>query len=127
MAVNLLDLVSRSITPDAIQGISSSSGKAIPPCKAASGRLSSALLGGMASMASTPSGASNMLSMINSPSVDTDLVGNIGSMLDSGQSSSLLQQGSSLLGGLFGPDKATGAASALAGVTGMKAGSATNC
>ena len=36
----------------------------------------------------------------------------------------LLHRGAS--GGLFGPDKATGAASALAGVTGMTGGSATN-
>jgi outer membrane protein OmpA-like peptidoglycan-associated protein len=126
MAVNLLDLVSRAITPDAIQGISRFLGEGDSAVQSGIGTLVPALLGGMASKASTPSGASNLLSMINSPNVDTNLVGNIGSMLGSGQSSSLLQLGSSLLGGLFGPDKATGAASALAGVTGMKGASATN-
>ena len=126
MAVNLVELVSSAITPDAVQGMSRMLGESDTSVKTGIGALVPALLGGLAVKASTPSGASDLLSKINAPGVDTGMLGNLGNLLGSGDSSALLQQGSSMLGGLFGADKASGIAGALAGITGMKAGSATN-
>ncbi|AMO25008.1 hypothetical protein GCM10027034_05660 [Ramlibacter solisilvae] len=126
MAVNLVELISSAITPDTVQGLSKVLGERDSAVQAGIGALVPALLGGMASKASTPSGAANLLSLINGPEVDAGLPGIIGNMLSSGDSSALLQQGSSLLGGLFGSDKTSNIASALAGMTGMKMGSATN-
>ncbi len=126
MAVNLIDLVSRAVTPDAVQGISKFLGESDSAVQSGIGTLVPALLAGMASKASTPSGASGLFSLINGAGVNAGLMGNIGDALGSGQAGSLLQQGGRLLGGLFGSDKASDVSSALAGITGMKAGNATN-
>jgi len=126
MAVNLLDLVSRAITPDAVQGITRFLGESDTAVQSGIGTLVPALIGGMAAKASTPAGASALQSLINSSAVDPGLIGNLGSLLSSGQSSTLLQQGGNLLSGLFGADKTSGVTSALAGITGMKSASATN-
>jgi outer membrane protein OmpA-like peptidoglycan-associated protein len=126
MAVNLVDQVSRALTPDVMQGISKFLGEDASAVQSGLGALIPTLLGGLASKAATPGGASSVFSAINSANVDTGLLGNLGSLLGSGQSNTVLQAGSSLLGGLFGPDKTTGIANALSGISGMKSGSATN-
>jgi outer membrane protein OmpA-like peptidoglycan-associated protein len=126
MAVNLVDQVSRALTPDVIQGISRFLGEDASAVQSGLGALIPTLLGGLASKAATPGGASSVFSAINGANVDTSLLGNLGSLLGSGQSNTVLQAGSSLLGGLFGPDKTAGIANALSGISGMKSGSATN-
>ena len=126
MAVNLLDLVSRSITPDAVQGISKFLGESDSAVQSGIGTLVPALLAGMASKASTPSGASSLFALINGPAVNANLMDNVGETLGAGQSSSLLQLGGRLLGGLFGSDKAPSVSSALTGITGMKPSGAGN-
>jgi cytochrome c oxidase subunit 2 len=126
MAANLLDLVSRALTPDAVQGLSKFLGESDSAVHSGLSTLVPALLGGLASKASTPGGASSLLSTITSTNIDTGLVGNLGSLLASGQSGSLLQQGSSLLSSLFGADKVSGVCGALSSITGMKSGTAMN-
>ena len=74
----------------------------------------------------TPAGASTVFSSVTSPNVDTGVLGNLGSLLGSGQSSNLTSVGGSLLSGLFGADKAAGLGAALAGISGLKGGSAAN-
>src|SRR5215471_1954279 len=126
MAVNLLDLVSRAVTPDAVRGISRFLGESDSAVQSGIATLLPTLLGGLASKASTPAGASDLLSRINGADVDANLTSNIGNLLGSGQSGALLQQGTRLLGGLFGSDKISALTSALTAATGMNAGSATN-
>jgi hypothetical protein len=126
MAVNLLDLFSRAVTPDAVQGISKLLGEDPSAVKGGVATLVPVLLGGLASKASTPSGAASLFSMINSPDVDTGIMGKIGNVLGSGGSGALSQQGGNLIASLFGADKTSGIASALSGITGMKGGSATS-
>ena len=126
MATNLVELLSGAISPDMVQGLSKFVGEKESAVQNGLGALVPVLLGGMASKASTPSGASSLFSMLTGPNVDTGLAGNLGSLLASGQTSSILPQGSSLLSGLFGSEKASGLGSALAGVTGMNTASAGN-
>jgi hypothetical protein len=64
--------------------------------------------------------------MINGDHVDASLLRNPDGMLGAARSGSLLVQGSSLLGGLFGADRLPGLSSALSAVTGMKVASAAN-
>jgi outer membrane protein OmpA-like peptidoglycan-associated protein len=126
MAVNLVELVSSAITPDAVQGISRVLGERDSTVQSGIGALVPALIGGLAGKASTPSGASNLLGVLNGPNVDGGMIGNLGNVLGSGPPDALLQQGGNLLGGLFGADKTSSMAGALAGMTGMKTGSAMN-
>ena len=74
MAVNLLDLFSRSVTPDAVQGISKLLGEDPSAVKGGVAALVPVLLGAFASKASTPSGAASLFSMINSSDVDTGVM-----------------------------------------------------
>jgi hypothetical protein len=126
MATNLLQLISNAVTPDTVQGLSTFLGEKDSAVQGGITTLLPVLLGGMASKATTPSGATNLFSMLTGPNVDTGIVGNFTNLLGTGQSGSLLQTGGSLLSGLFGADKASGLGSALAGMTGMKTSSAGN-
>jgi hypothetical protein len=126
MASNLLDLVSRAITPDAVQGIARFLGEGEAAVQGGIDALLPALLGGMAAKASTPAGASSLYSLVSGANVDSGPADNIGSLLGSGPSSGLLQQGSGLVAGLFGADKISSVSSALAGMTELKSSSATN-
>jgi len=125
MAVNLVELVSSAITPDTVQGISRTLGESDTAVRSGIGALVPAMVGGLAARASTPAGATDLLAKVNSPNVDAGMIGNLGSVVG-GDSSALVQKGRSLLGGLFGTDKASSMAGALAGITGMKTGSAMN-
>jgi OOP family OmpA-OmpF porin len=94
MAVNLLDLFSRSVTPDAVQGISKLLGEDPSAVKGGVAALVPVLLGAFASKASTPSGAASLFSMINSSDVDTGVMSKIGNVVGTGGSDALSQQGS---------------------------------
>lgn len=124
MATNLLDLLSNAVSPDIVQGLSRSVGESDSAVRSGVSALLPALLGGLASKSSTPTGASSVMSMLTSANVDTGLLGNMGNLLGGGQTGSLIQLGTSLLSGLFGSDKVSGLGSALATVSGMKASSA---
>ena len=59
MAINLLELVSKSLTPDTLKGMSGFLGESNSAVQSGMGVLLPALLGGLASKAATPSGASS--------------------------------------------------------------------
>jgi outer membrane protein OmpA-like peptidoglycan-associated protein len=124
MSTNLLDLLSNAVSPDIIQGLSKAVGENDSAVRSGISALLPTLLGGLAHKASAPSGASSVLSMLTGSSVDSGLLGTMGSLLGGGQTGSLMQTGTSLLSGLFGSDKVAGLGSALASVAGMKASSA---
>jgi outer membrane protein OmpA-like peptidoglycan-associated protein len=86
-----------------------------------------AIIGGLAQKGSTSDGAAGLLSLLNGPSVNSDLLGNVAGLFSNGgsQASGLLSTGASLLGGLFG-DKAGGLASAVSSIAGLKSSSAIN-
>lgn len=85
-----------------------------------------ALLGGLMAKSATPMGAANVFSIVTSPNVDPGLIGNLSSLLGSGQSSNLIGVGKSLLASLFGAERTAGIGAALAGSTGLRPGSAAN-
>ncbi len=126
MATHLLDLLSNAVSPEIIQGLSRSVGEKDESVRQGVSALLPVLLGGMAHKASTPVGAGNVLSMLSSSKVDTGLLGTMGNLLGAGQTSSLMQLGTSLLSGLFGNDKVAGLGSAMATVSGMRASSASS-
>jgi OmpA-OmpF porin, OOP family len=86
-----------------------------------------AIIGGLAQKGSTMDGASSLLSLLNGPSVNSDLLSNVAGLFGNGgsQASGLLGTGATLLRGLFG-DNAGGLASAVSGIAGLKSSSAIN-
>src|SRR5215468_2365670 len=107
MAANLVELLSGAMTPDIVQSISKFVGEKDSAVQNGLGALVPVLLGGMANKATTSSGASSLFSMLTGSNVDAGLAGNFGNLLASGQTSPLLSQGSSLLSGLFGSERAS--------------------
>lgn len=124
MTTNLLDLLSNAVSPEIVQGLSRSIGESDSAVRSGVSALLPTLLGGLASKASSPSGASSVFSMLTGSNVDAGLMGNMASLLGGGQTGALTQLGTSLLSGLFGSDKVSGLGQALATVSGMKASSA---
>lgn len=126
MAINLVDMLSNAVTPNIISGLAGAVGENDSAVKTAVSALLPTILGGLASKASTPSGASSVFSMLTGGNIDTGLLGNLGNMLGSGQTGPLAQMGTSLLSGLFGGDKIGGLGNALASVAGLRASSASS-
>jgi len=79
-----------------------------------------ALLNGFTKRASVPGGADVMFDAVSKQ--DDSLLDNVGSMLGGGDSNSLIETGTKLLGGLFGNAGLGSLASVLAGVTGLSKG-----
>lgn len=127
MAINLLDLLTRAVSPALVKSIADHFGESESAVQSGIELIVPALLGGLASKASTPSGASEVFGLLTNAKVDPGLLGNLGALLGSGQSSGIASVGgigSALLGSLFGADKANGLGAALAGITGMRSGNA---
>jgi OmpA-OmpF porin, OOP family len=123
MSINLLDLAKGALTPDMISKAAGLLGESNDgTAKALSGVLP-VVLGGMASSAAKPEGASALLGVLTSGKTD-GILGNLGGMLGGGQQSSdMMSMGSGLIGSLFG-DKAGGIANLLGSFAGIKSGSA---
>ncbi len=126
METNLLALISQALSSEAVPALSQNLGESESAVHKGFGALIPVLLGGLMAKAGTPAGASTVFSSVTSPNVDTGLLNNLGSLLGSGQSSNLTGVGGSLLSSLFGADKTAGIGDALAGLTGLKSGNATN-
>jgi hypothetical protein len=127
MATNLLEMLMRAITPATTKSVSDHLGESQAGVQSGLALLLPSLLGGLASKASTPAGASSVFSALTEPRVDTDLLGTLSSLLVSGRGSAIANVGSignALLASVFGADKAVGLGTALAGITGMKPGNA---
>ncbi len=127
MATNLLDMLTRAISPATVKSVSDHLGESESAVRSGLALLLPVLLAGLASKASTPSGVSGLFALLTGAKVDPDLPGNLASLLGSGQSSGIANVGSIgniLLGHVFGTDKAVGLGTALAGITGMRPGNA---
>lgn len=121
MAVNLLDLVKKGLP----NNFADMAGKMLgEPTANAQTALSSALpvlLASIARQGATPGGAQGILALLNHPVVNTGVLGHIGEVFSGGgqQATSMMSGGSGLLNSLVG-DKASGLASTLASVAGLK-------
>lgn len=124
MSVNLLELLSNAVTPGLVKALAGHLGEPEAAVGDGLGSLLPALIGGLASKASTDGGAGKVFSMLTDPKVDTGLLGNLGSLLGGGQSSTITSVGTTLLAGLFGADKLGGLGSALGAISGLRPSSA---
>jgi outer membrane protein OmpA-like peptidoglycan-associated protein len=128
MTDNLLSLAQSALGGDFAKLAGQFLGESVPSTQSALSSLLPAVLGGVAQKAQTSDGLSSLMSLINSPSVDTGILDNVAGLFGSGGSgvSSLMKLGTStLVPALFG-DKAGGLVNALAGAAGIKSSSATN-
>lgn len=123
MTDNLLEMITSALSPAATQNLSRAVGESESAVKSGLGALLPVLLGGLASKAATPSGASSLWSAISGASVDTTAAGGLAGLLG-GDTGALMRQGGSMLGSLFGGASSDGIATALAGISGMQQSSA---
>ncbi len=126
METNLLTSITQALSSQAAPAISQNLGETESAVHKGLGALLPVLLGGLVAKSATSTGASSVFSTVTGQNVDTGLLGNLGSLLGSGQSSNVTNVGGSLLSGIFGADKTSGLGGALASISGMKAGSAVN-
>jgi outer membrane protein OmpA-like peptidoglycan-associated protein len=124
MSVNLLEMLSQAASPGLVKSLAGHLGESDSAVGNGLSALLPALLGGLASKASSGAGASSVFSALTDPKIDSGLLGNLGSLLGSGQSSSITSVGTTLMSGLFGADKLSGLGSALAGIAGLRPGNA---
>jgi hypothetical protein len=80
----------------------------------------------MMQKASTPSGAADLMKLLDTPGLDPGIVGNLGAYLRGGEkTSNLLSLGSGLLSSLFG-DKLGNFINTIASLFGLKSTAASN-
>ena len=130
MATNLLEMLSGSVGKQLVEhasgflGGGSESNVTSNVTSAVSAALP-ALLAGLMQKSATPSGASDLMRMLDTPELSSAAT-NIGSFLGGGeQTSSFLSLGGSLLSKLFG-DKVSSLVSSLASISGLKSSAASN-
>jgi OmpA-OmpF porin, OOP family len=127
MSVNLLDIASAATGGNFAGALGQFLGESPSVTSSGLSAVLPALLGGLVSKGATAEGANGLLSMLNTPQIDSGILGSLGSMFGNGnaQASGLVSLGSTLLGSMFG-DKVGGLASAIASVAGLKGSSATS-
>lgn len=120
MAVDLLEMVQQGLSPSFANMASGLFGESAPATNAALRALVPTVLAGVARKGVSESGAQSVLSMLNNPSVDTSLLGNLGGIFAAGgaQANAMMGAGSSIASSLFG-DKVVPLASALSSLTGL--------
>ncbi len=126
MATDLLAMMSGSVG----QSLASQAGRFLgasdSTMKSAVDGVLPALVGGMMQKASTPSGAADLMRLLDTPGLDPGIVGNLGSYLGGGEkTSNLLSLGSGLLSSLFG-DKLGSFINTIASIFGLKSTAASN-
>lgn len=128
MNANLLTLTQDALGGDFSKLAGQFLGESQGATQSALSSLLPAVLGGIAQKGATPQGASSLMSLIDSASLDASSLGNIAGLFGGGGSgvNALLKAGtSSLVPGLFG-DKAAALINALSSASGIKTASATN-
>jgi outer membrane protein OmpA-like peptidoglycan-associated protein len=127
MSINLLGLATQALGGNFGSLASQFLGESSSATQKGLDAILPAIIGGLAQKGSTSDGAAGLLSLLNGPSVNSDLLGNVAGLFSNGgsQASGLLSTGASLLGGLFG-DKAGRLASAVSSIAGLKSSSAIN-
>ena len=101
--MNLLDLLKQIFGGNFAALASNVLGASESNTKSAVTSMIPALLGSLVQKGSTPQGASSLLNMINSPQVDSGIVGNMSQLLGGGgNANQLVNTGSSLVNSLLG-------------------------
>ena len=116
MSFNLVDLVKGQLGGPALGQLGALLGEDNNKTEAALGAAVPGLLSGLSSAANADGGAS-LFDAVNNQ--DDSLLDDIGGLLTGGNSSSIMDQGSNMLGSILGSGAAGGLASAVAGLTGI--------
>ena len=116
MSFNLVDLVKGQLGGPALGQLGALLGEDNNKTEAALGAAVPGLLSGLTSQANSDGGAS-LFDAVSKQ--DDSMLDNIGGLLTGGNSSSVMDQGSSMLGSILGNGAAGGLASAVAGLTGI--------
>jgi outer membrane protein OmpA-like peptidoglycan-associated protein len=125
MALNLIDLAKDYLTPDVISKLSGQIGETPAATEKALGAAIPSLAGIACNQASTPGGASKLMSLLNTSGLDTGILSNFAGALGGGAATDgLLRTGNSLLNGLLG-DKLGAVANTIASFAGVQASSVT--
>ena len=125
MALNLVDLAKDYLTPDVMSKIAGHIGETPAATERAIGAAIPSLAGVACNQASTPGGATKLLSLLNTSGLDTGVLSNFAGALGGGAATEgLLRTGNNLLGGLLG-DKLGPVANTIASFAGIQGSSAT--
>ena len=116
MSFNLVDLVKDQFGGPALGQLGALLGEDNNKTEAALGAAVPGLLNGLTTSAKADGGASLFNAMNDQ---DDSMLDNIGGLLTGGNSSSVMDQGSNLLGSLLGNGAMGGLASAVSGLTGI--------
>ena len=117
MAFNVMDMIQGALTPDNIGAVAGALGLENDTVTKGLGAAMPAVLAGVLGAAKEPAGRQALDSALGS--ADTDLMGNLGSLLSGGNSSSLIATGSKLLSGFMGDSKLGALGGALASSLGV--------
>ena len=120
MAVNLLEMIKQGLPGNFSDMAGKLVGESPGATQTALSAALPALLGSIAQKGATTDGAQSVLSLLDSPAVNTGALGNLSGLLSGGQqSSALMTSGSGLLTSLLG-DKFGALAGSLASIAGLK-------
>ena len=124
--MNLLDLLKQIFGGNFAALASNLLGVSESNTKSAVTSMIPALLGSLVQKGSTPQGASSLLNMINSPQVDSGIVGNMSQLLGGGANvNQLVNTGSSLINSLLGSN-AGPLSNTLSSMSGLSGSSTSN-
>jgi OmpA-OmpF porin, OOP family len=124
--MDLLGLVKDQLTSAAVGKISEFLGESSENTQSAVSAAVPTLLGGLMEKASTTDGAGSLLNLLKDGGHDGGLLGNLGSLLGSGDGiSSILGGGSGILSSILGP-KVGGIVDLIASVSGIKKSSSSS-
>lgn len=124
--MDLLGLVKEQLTATVISKVSDFLGESTENTRSALGSAMPSILGGLMQKASTTEGASNLFDVMKSAGKDRSLLNNLSDTLgDVTNATKLTSVGGGLLGSIFG-DKIGGLTKIIAGISGIKSGSASS-
>ena len=125
MSINLLETITGALGKDFAPLAGQMFGESSADTGNAMQHILPTILGGLVSKGSTASGASGLLSLLNSPQVDSGLLSNVAGMLGgSSTNNGLLSAAPALIGQLFGANKLGGIADAIGSLANVRSSSA---
>lgn len=120
MSFNIVDLVKDQISDQILGQMGGLLGDQSSKAEAGVANAIPALLSGITNRAGVPGGADSLFGAVQDQ--DDGLLDNLGAMLGGSQSSSMIEQGSSMLGNLFGNSGLGSLAGVVSGLTGLSKG-----
>ena len=121
---NIVNLVKDQISDQMLEQIKGTLGNEGPKTSVAIGSFLPAILSGVTNLAGSSAGADKLYNTVNRQ--DEGMLDNIGSMMREGQSSAILDQGSNLLGSMFGSSGVDKLGSVLSAFSGVSRGNSTS-